>query len=59
MRERQRWREREDDRGQSKKRVKNGGVEGIVSRGLHAFLPVCVNQQLTAAERARKKKKNP
>lgn len=48
--------EREDDRGQSKTRVKNGGVEGIVSRGLHAFLPVCVNQQLMAAERARKKK---
>lgn len=46
--------EREDDRGQSKKRVKNGGVEGTVSRGLRAFLPVCVNQQLTAAERVKK-----
>lgn len=39
------------ERGRSKKRVKNGGVEGTVSRGLRAFLPVCVNQQLMAAER--------
>lgn len=40
-----RWWQWEDDRGWRNKRGKNGGVEGTVSGGLCASLPVCVNQQ--------------